>query len=100
MTHFFFKSMDDVWYFVFFFLKKTKTTMFLSLFILFGSLVCFIFFQTQGYITAEDLKEHLSPDEADYCLKHMHLKDGPSGDSGALDYKQFAMMIYGPNAVV
>jgi actinin alpha len=49
----------------------------------------------KGYVTADDIKRFLSPEDAEYCLKHMNRVNGPMGDSGALNYNQFAAEIYG-----
>ncbi|CAH8478147.1 unnamed protein product [Schistosoma turkestanicum] len=49
----------------------------------------------KGYITAQDIKERLSTDDAEYCLQNMSVLNGPMGDSGALDYERFAYSICG-----
>ncbi|CAH8841985.1 unnamed protein product [Trichobilharzia szidati] len=53
----------------------------------------------KGYITAQDIKERLSADDAEYCLAHMTAMNGPMGDSGALDYERFAYSICGRNPI-
>ncbi|TGZ70583.1 hypothetical protein CRM22_003120 [Opisthorchis felineus] len=49
----------------------------------------------KGYVTAEDLRRYLPPDDAEYCIKRMIRAPGPHGDSGALNYEQFTVEIYG-----
>ncbi|CAH8511372.1 unnamed protein product [Schistosoma guineensis] len=49
----------------------------------------------KGYITAQDIKERLSASDAEYCLQNMPVLNGPTGDSGALDFESFAYSICG-----
>ncbi|OON20808.1 ca2+ insensitive EF hand [Opisthorchis viverrini] len=49
----------------------------------------------KGYVTADDLRRYLPPDDAEYCIKRMMRASGPHGDSGALNYEQFTLEIYG-----
>ncbi|KAK4469499.1 hypothetical protein MN116_007045 [Schistosoma mekongi] len=49
----------------------------------------------KGYVTAQDIKELLSADDAEYCLKNMSVLNGPMGDRGALDFESFAYSICG-----
>ncbi|KAF7233347.1 hypothetical protein EG68_04397 [Paragonimus skrjabini miyazakii] len=48
------------------------------------------------YITAEQLRRELSPDQAEYCIKRMKAYTGPDVTNGeALDYTTFATSLYG-----
>lgn len=49
----------------------------------------------KGYVTVEDIRRELPPDQADFCLSRMHPKPEGSGDSGALDFGLFVSEIYG-----
>ncbi|VDO67972.1 unnamed protein product [Schistosoma curassoni] len=49
----------------------------------------------KGYITAQDIKDRLSASDAEYCLQNMPVLNGPTGDSGALDFESFAYSICG-----
>ncbi|KAH8860703.1 Alpha-actinin [Schistosoma japonicum] len=49
----------------------------------------------KGYITAQDIKEHLSADDANYCLKNMSVLNGPTENRGALDFESFVYSICG-----
>ncbi|CAH8491629.1 unnamed protein product [Heterobilharzia americana] len=53
----------------------------------------------KGYITAQDIKERLSAENSEYCLKNMTTLNGPLGDSGALDYERFVHSICGQNSI-
>jgi len=49
------------------------------------------------YVTAEELYQNLSPEQADYCIKHMKpYVDAMSGRSvaGALDYEEFTRSLF------
>lgn len=50
---------------------------------------------TQNYITAEELRRELPPDQAEYCIARMAPYQGPDAIPGALDYKSFSTALYG-----
>ncbi|XP_019647653.1 PREDICTED: alpha-actinin, sarcomeric-like isoform X6 [Branchiostoma belcheri] len=47
------------------------------------------------YITQEELRRELPPDQAEYCIARMTHYTGPDGIPGALDYISFATALYG-----
>ncbi|KAM9263933.1 alpha-actinin-4 isoform 1-T1 [Morus bassanus] len=49
----------------------------------------------QNYITAEELRRELPPDQAEYCIARMAPYQGPDAVPGALDYKSFSTALYG-----
>ncbi|XP_074713820.1 alpha-actinin-4 isoform X1 [Strix uralensis] len=53
----------------------------------------------KNYITAEELRRELPPDQAEYCLARMAPYQGPDAVPGALDYKSFSTALYGESDV-
>ena len=49
----------------------------------------------QNFITAEELRRELPPDQAEYCIARMAPYQGPDAVPGALDYKSFSTALYG-----
>lgn len=49
----------------------------------------------QNFITAEELRRELPPDQAEYCIARMAPYSGPDGIPGALDYMSFSTALYG-----
>ncbi|KAI5611791.1 alpha-actinin-1, partial [Silurus asotus] len=49
----------------------------------------------KNYITAEELRRELPPDQADYCISRMAPYRGSDAVSGALDYMSFSTALYG-----
>lgn len=49
----------------------------------------------QNYITAEELRRELPPEQAEYCIARMAPYRGPDAAPGALDYKSFSTALYG-----
>lgn len=49
----------------------------------------------QPYITAEELRRELPPDQAEYCIQRMGAFKGPGAIPGALDYMAFSTALYG-----
>ncbi len=49
----------------------------------------------QNYITAEELRRELPPDQAEYCIARMAPYTGPDAVPGALDYMSFSTALYG-----
>ncbi|CAL1268708.1 unnamed protein product [Larinioides sclopetarius] len=47
------------------------------------------------YITAEELRRELPPDQAEYCIQRMGPFKGPGAVPGALDYMSFSTALYG-----
>ncbi|XP_015905751.1 alpha-actinin isoform X1 [Parasteatoda tepidariorum] len=47
------------------------------------------------YITAEELRRELPPDQAEYCIQRMGPFKGPGTVPGALDYMSFSTALYG-----
>ncbi|XP_027202553.2 alpha actinin isoform X3 [Dermatophagoides pteronyssinus] len=47
------------------------------------------------YITAEDLRRELPPDQAEYCIQRMAPYKGIGSVPGALDYRSFSTALYG-----
>ncbi|XP_063061256.1 alpha-actinin-4 isoform X2 [Engraulis encrasicolus] len=49
----------------------------------------------KNYITAEELRRELPPDQAEYCIARMAPYAGPDTIPGALDYMSFSTALYG-----
>lgn len=49
----------------------------------------------QPFITVEELRRELPPEQAEYCISRMTKYTGPEGASGALDYISFSSALYG-----
>ncbi|XP_021337014.1 alpha-actinin-4 isoform X5 [Danio rerio] len=49
----------------------------------------------KNYITAEELRRELPPDQAEYCIARMAPYSGPDAVAGALDYMSFSTALYG-----
>ncbi|XP_022524071.1 alpha-actinin-4 isoform X5 [Astyanax mexicanus] len=49
----------------------------------------------KNYITAEELRRELPPDQAEYCIGRMAPYAGPDAVPGALDYMSFSTALYG-----
>lgn len=49
----------------------------------------------QNFITAEELRRELPPDQAEYCIARMAPYTGPDAIAGALDYMSFSTALYG-----
>ncbi|CAJ1064809.1 alpha-actinin-4 isoform X3 [Xyrichtys novacula] len=49
----------------------------------------------KNFITAEELRRELPPDQAEYCIARMAPYTGPDAVSGALDYMSFSTALYG-----
>uniref|UniRef100_A0A8C3LUF0 Actinin alpha 4 n=1 Tax=Chrysolophus pictus TaxID=9089 RepID=A0A8C3LUF0_CHRPC len=49
----------------------------------------------KNYITAEELRRELPPEQAEYCIARMAPYRGPDATPGALDYKSFSTALYG-----
>ncbi|CAN9511126.1 unnamed protein product [Ophioblennius macclurei] len=49
----------------------------------------------KNYITADELKRELPPDQAEYCIARMAPYTGPDCVPGALDYMSFSTALYG-----
>jgi len=47
------------------------------------------------YITAEELRRELPPEQAEYCIARMSAYQGPDAVPGALDYRSFSSALYG-----
>ncbi|KAK5929965.1 hypothetical protein CgunFtcFv8_011153 [Champsocephalus gunnari] len=47
------------------------------------------------FITAEELRRELPPDQAEYCIARMAPYTGPDAAPGALDYMSFSTALYG-----
>lgn len=47
------------------------------------------------YITKEELRRELPPDQAEYCIARMAPYEGPDAVPGALDYMSFSTALYG-----
>ncbi|XP_049875024.1 alpha-actinin, sarcomeric isoform X1 [Pectinophora gossypiella] len=47
------------------------------------------------YITADELRRELPPDQAEYCVARMPPYRGPGAPPGALDYMAFSTALYG-----
>ncbi|XP_042560521.1 alpha-actinin-4 isoform X4 [Clupea harengus] len=49
----------------------------------------------KNFITAEELRRELPPDQAEYCIARMAPYAGPDATPGALDYMSFSTALYG-----
>ena len=49
----------------------------------------------QPFITTEELRRELPPDQAEYCIARMAPYEGPDKVPGALDYMSFSTALYG-----
>uniref|UniRef100_T1K6A3 F-actin cross-linking protein n=1 Tax=Tetranychus urticae TaxID=32264 RepID=T1K6A3_TETUR len=49
----------------------------------------------KSYITADELRRELPPDQAEYCIKRMAPYRGTGAVPGALDYMSFSTALYG-----
>lgn len=49
----------------------------------------------QNYITVEELRRELPPEQAEYCISRMTRYIGADSPSGALDYISFSSALYG-----
>ncbi|XP_063348503.1 alpha-actinin-4-like isoform X4 [Pelmatolapia mariae] len=49
----------------------------------------------KNYITADELRRELPPDQAEYCIARMAPYAGPDAVPGALDYMSFSTALYG-----
>ncbi|XP_078419306.1 alpha-actinin-1 isoform X7 [Cetorhinus maximus] len=49
----------------------------------------------KNYITAEELRRELPPDQAEYCIARMAPYNGPDAVPGSLDYMSFSTALYG-----
>nr|KAF6406003.1 actinin alpha 4 [Molossus molossus] len=49
----------------------------------------------KNFITAEELRRELPPDQAEYCIARMAPYQGSDAVPGALDYKSFSTALYG-----
>lgn len=49
----------------------------------------------QNYITVEELRRELPPEQAEYCISRMTRYIGADGPAGALDYISFSSALYG-----
>ncbi|KAM4742958.1 alpha-actinin-4-like isoform 1-T1 [Anableps anableps] len=49
----------------------------------------------KNFITADELRRELPPDQAEYCIARMAPYSGPDGIPGALDYMSFSTALYG-----
>jgi len=47
------------------------------------------------FITAEELRRELPPEQATYCIARMCMYTGADGVEGALDYRSFSTALYG-----
>lgn len=49
----------------------------------------------QNYITVEELRRELPPEQAEYCITRMTRYIGADSPAGALDYISFSSALYG-----
>ena len=49
----------------------------------------------QPYITADELRRELPPDQAEYCISRMTQYVAPDAPPDALDYLSFSTALYG-----
>uniref|UniRef100_A0A674IXK8 Actinin alpha 1 n=1 Tax=Terrapene triunguis TaxID=2587831 RepID=A0A674IXK8_9SAUR len=49
----------------------------------------------KNYITVDELRRELPPDQAEYCIARMAPYSGPDAVPGALDYMSFSTALYG-----
>lgn len=54
-----------------------------------------IFAVLQPYITTDELRRELPPDQAEYCIARMAPYEGSDAVPGALDYMSFSTALYG-----
>jgi len=47
------------------------------------------------YITADELRRELPPDQAEYCIARMTQYSAPDAPADALDYLSFSTALYG-----
>lgn len=47
------------------------------------------------FITSDELRRELPPEQAEYCITRMHAFKGPGTIPGALDYMSFSTALYG-----
>lgn len=50
---------------------------------------------SQSYITVEELRRELPPEQAEYCISRMTRYIGPNSPTDALDYISFSSALYG-----
>ena len=50
---------------------------------------------SQPYITADELRRELPPEQAEYCISRMAPYQGEGAPEGALDYMSFSSALYG-----
>ena len=55
----------------------------------------YLYFFLQPFITADELRRELPPDQAEYCIMKMSPYSGPDAVPGALDYRSFSSALYG-----
>lgn len=58
-------------------------------------LINIFFVLLQPFITTEELRRELPPDQAEYCIARMAPYEGPDAVPGALDYMSFSTALYG-----
>ena len=49
----------------------------------------------QSFITVDELRRELPPEQAEYCISRMTRYIGPEAPQGALDYISFSSALYG-----
>ena len=49
----------------------------------------------QPYITGDELRRELPPEQAEYCISRMAPYEGDGAPEGALDYTSFSSALYG-----
>lgn len=52
-------------------------------------------FALQSFITIEELRRELPPEQAEYCISRMTKYIGADSVTGALDYMSFSSALYG-----
>lgn len=62
---------------------------------LLSSFVTLTILSLQNYITEDELRRELPPDQAEYCIARMAPYAGPDSVPGALDYMSFSTALYG-----
>lgn len=60
-----------------------------------SSFVTLTMLSLQNYITEDELRRELPPDQAEYCIARMAPYAGPDSVPGALDYMSFSTALYG-----
>lgn len=58
-------------------------------------LIHIFFVLLQPFITTEELRRELPPDQAEYCIARMAPYEGSDAVPGALDYMSFSTALYG-----